>query len=175
MGATQDSKSDGAAAGNKEAAKPGGLELSSSAFKQAEYIPLKYTGDGADVSPPLKWSGAPDSAKSLALICDDPDAPMGTWVHWVLYAIPPATHELPEAVPKTERVPGGMKQGVNSFGKVGYGGPAPPKRSDHRYCFKLYALDTELPLDTRASKSDLEKAMKGHIIADTQLMGRYKR
>jgi hypothetical protein len=164
-----------AAPADRPAAKTAVFELTSSAFKQGAYIPIKYTGDGGDVSPPLTWTGMPDATKSLALICDDPDAPAGTWVHWVLYAIPPTTHELAEAAPKLDHLPGGLKQGVNSFGAVGYGGPAPPKGSDHRYYFKLYALDTELPLDVRAGKADVEKSMKGHILAHAQLMGRYKR
>ena len=159
----------------KQEYKSSAFELSSSAFKQGAYIPTKYTGDGANVSPPLKWTGTPEGTKSLALICDDPDAPMGTWVHWVLYAIPASAHELAEAAPKADKVPGGMKQGVNSFDTAGYGGPAPPKGSDHRYYFKLYALDCEITLEPRANKPTLEKEMKGHILAHTQLMGRYKR
>ena len=151
------------------------FQLTSSAFTQGGYIPPKYTGDGVDVSPPLKWTGVPENVKSFALICDDPDAPVGTWVHWVLYDIPPAATELPEATPKLEHLPNGMKQGINSFGKVGYGGPEPPKGSEHRYYFKLYALDMDPPLDARAHKTDLEKAMQRHIVARAELMGRYRR
>ncbi len=151
------------------------MKVTSTAFREGASIPKQYTGDGADASPPLSWSGAPAAAKSLALICDDPDAPRGTWVHWVLFNLPPNTAELPEGVPSQATLPSGAKQGSNDFKKIGYGGPAPPKGKPHRYFFKLYALDTMLDLPEGATKQDLEKAMKGHILGQGQLMGTYQR
>ncbi len=151
------------------------LQLSSSAFAEGQPIPAKYTCQGQDISPPLKWSGVPPSAKSLALICDDPDAPMGTWVHWVLYGLPPSVTELSEKVPTTDTLPNGASQGSNDFKRVGYGGPCPPPGNAHRYCFKLYALDTALPLPPKATQKELLKAMEGHILAEGQLMGTYQR
>lgn len=148
--------------------------LTSTAFSEGELIPTQYTCDGKDVSPPLAWSGAPDSTMSFALISDDPDAPMGTWVHWVLYNLPPAIVGLPEQMPTTDTLATGARQGFSDFGRSGYGGPCPPGGT-HRYFFKLYALDTMLKLEGKVTKTDLEKAMKGHILAETQLMGRYKR
>lgn len=151
------------------------LKLTSPAFAEGQPIPANYTGDGPDVSPPLQWSGVPAGAKSLALICDDPDAPVGTWVHWVLYGLPASATELPENVPPHETLPSGARQGVNDFGRVGYGGPAPPPGKPHRYYFKLYALDTELNLKPKATKPELLRAMEGHILAQGQLMGTYQR
>ena len=151
------------------------IQLTSSAFAEGAPIPEKYTCDGEDISPLLKWSNAPKGTKSLALICDDPDAPIGTWVHWVLYDIPPAVTELPEGVPTTEALPSGAKQGINDFKRLGYGGPCPPRGSAHRYFFTLYALDTELQLEPGATKKDLVRAMEGHILAEGRLMGTYKR
>lgn len=151
------------------------FELKSSAFKAQERIPVRYTCDGADVSPQLSWSDPPKGTQGLALISDDPDAPMGTWVHWVMYDLPADTRELPEGVPKKETLENGAKQGMTDFRKVGYGGPCPPPGSAHRYFFKLYALDTRLNLPPRATKKDVEKAMKGHILAQAELIGLYKR
>jgi Raf kinase inhibitor-like YbhB/YbcL family protein len=151
------------------------IELTSTAFQKGETIPKQYTGDGVDQSPPLLWSEPPSETKSLTLICDDPDAPRGTWVHWVLFNLPPQTRELEENVPTTATLPSGAKQGKNDFGNIGYGGPAPPKGKPHRYFFKLYALDVALDLPTGATKAELEKAMKGHILAEGQFMGTYKR
>jgi hypothetical protein len=151
------------------------IELTSTAFQNGETIPKQYTGDGADQSPPLHWSEPPPGTNSLALICDDPDAPRGAWVHWVLYNLPPQTRELEENVPATATLGNGAKQGKNDFGNIGYGGPAPPKGKAHRYLFKLYALGVAVDLPTRATKAELEKAMKGHILAEGQLMGTYKR
>ena len=150
------------------------IQLTSAKFKEGELITSNYTCDGQDISPPLKWSGVPQNTKSLALICDDPDAPVGTWVHWVIYYIPPAMSELQEGIPTEETTSNGIKQGVNDFKKIGYGGPCPPGGT-HRYYFKIYALDAELKLTSGAKKSDLERAMKGHILATGQLMGKYKR
>ncbi|MDW8326466.1 MAG: YbhB/YbcL family Raf kinase inhibitor-like protein [Anaerolineales bacterium] len=151
------------------------LQLTSAAFTEGSPIPAQYTCDGRDVSPPLRWSGAPEGVRSFALIADDPDAPAGTWVHWVLYNLPANTIELPEGIPPTESVAGGGRQGRNDFGRLGYGGPCPPRGKPHRYFFKLYALDTMLDLPARATKQDVERAMRGHILAEGQLMGTYQR
>ena len=150
------------------------INVMSAAFVEGGMIPSTYTCDGADVSPPLAWTGVPEEAKALALICDDPDAPMGTWVHWVLFNLPASLQELAEAIPAEKELKNGAKQGRNDFRKIGYGGPCPPGGT-HRYYFRLYALDTALNLPAGASKAELLKAMEGHILAQGQLMGRYKR
>jgi hypothetical protein len=137
-------------------------------------IPAKHTCDGPDVSPSLTWSDPPAGTKSLALISDDPDAPVGTWVHWVMWNIPADTRALEESVPKKESLPNGTKQGTTDFRRIGYGGPCPPSGT-HRYFFKLYALDTTLNLPASTTKKDLEKAMQGHILAQAELMGKYRR
>ena len=123
----------------------------------------------------MRWSDPPPKTKSFALICDDPDAPRGTWVHWVLFNLPGDRRELGEAVPAQEVLPGGAKQVTNDFGKVGYGGPAPPPGKPHRYFFKLYALDTLLELAPGVTKDQLVAAMRGHVLAEGQLMGKYGR
>jgi Raf kinase inhibitor-like YbhB/YbcL family protein len=152
------------------------LEIKSTAFKNNEYIPPKYTCEGKDVSPPLGWTGAPGGTKSFALICDDPDAPMGTWVHWVVWDIPAGTSSLPEGVPKSDALDDGAQQGMTDFRRVGYGGPCPPPGKPHRYFFKLYALDVDkLNLKPKSSKKDLLAAMKGHILAQAELIGLFKR
>jgi Raf kinase inhibitor-like YbhB/YbcL family protein len=146
------------------------FELTSSAFAQGEAIPVKYTCDGEDISPPLRWSDPPASTQSFALIADDPDAPVGTWVHWVLFNLPAETRELPEqATP-----PGGSQGGKNSWKRTGYGGPCPPGGT-HRYFFKLYALDTMLDLAAGATKEQLLKAMEDHILGQAEVMGTYSR
>jgi len=149
--------------------------LTSTAFRDNESIPTKFTCDGEDLSPPLAWSGVPEGAKSLALICDDPDAPAGTWVHWVLYGLPPDMASLPEGVPAKGLTAPGARQGRNDFRRTGYGGPCPPPGKPHRYFFKLYALDSAPALKPDATKKDLEQAMEGHILAQGQLVGRYHR
>jgi Raf kinase inhibitor-like YbhB/YbcL family protein len=149
------------------------LKLSSPAFESGKPIPAKFTGDGADVSPPLQWSSAPQGAKSFALICDDPDAPAGTWVHWVLWNLPAGTTHLDEHVAKLAELPNGASQGANDFPGIGYDGPAPPPGKPHRYDFRIYALDATLTLKSGATKKDLLEAMKGHIVAEGQLMGTY--
>jgi Raf kinase inhibitor-like YbhB/YbcL family protein len=151
------------------------MQLTSTAFKEGESIPAKFTCDESNVSPALKWNGVPASAKSLVLIADDPDAPVGTWVHWVLYDLPAGTSELPEDAPKSQYLSGGAKQGLNDFQRLGYGGPCPPPGRPHRYFFKLYALDTSLELKPGATKKEVERAMEKHILAQAQLMGTYKR
>ena len=137
-------------------------------------IPGKYTCDGMDISPPLTWTSGPEGTKTFALICDDPDAPRGTWVHWVLFNLPADIIELHENVPPERELENGAKQGMNDFRKIGYGGPCPPGGT-HRYFFKFYALDTEINLEAGATKSELLKAMEDHILAEGQLMGRYER
>ena len=150
------------------------LEVKSSAVKTGERIPAKYTCDGLDVSPPLEWSNAPAGTKHFAIICDDPDAPMGTWVHWVIYDIPASITKLPEKVSPQRELENGARQGSNDFRKIGYGGPCPPS-GEHRYYFKLYALDVPTGLKPGATKAQLLESMKGHILAEAQLMGKYKR
>jgi Raf kinase inhibitor-like YbhB/YbcL family protein len=150
------------------------IKITSSAFEEGGLIPAKYTCDGADVSPPLQWDAVPEGTKSVALICDDPDAPMGTWVHWVLFNLPSDAKELAENIPAEETLPNGAKQGVNDFGRIGYGGPCPPGGT-HRYFFKIYALDTEVGLEAGADKRQLLKAMEGHILEQGQLVGKYKK
>lgn len=150
------------------------FHLTSTAFENGATIPRKFTCDGPDVSPALSWTEPPAGTKGLAIIVDDPDAPSGTWVHWVLYDLPAGTRELPEGVPKDRELPGGARQGRNDFGKIGYNGPCPPKGSLHRYFFKLYALDVRSNLKAGASKSDLEQAMKGHILAQAGIIGRFQ-
>jgi hypothetical protein len=150
------------------------IKITSSAFQDGGLIPAKYTCDGADVSPPLQWDTVPEGTKSIALICDDPDAPMGTFVHWVLFNLPAETRQLAEKVPADKTLPSGARQGTSDFGRIGYGGPCPPSGT-HRYFFKIYALDTTLDLPAGARKGDLLKAMQGHILAQGQLIGKYKR
>jgi hypothetical protein len=151
------------------------LELTSTAFAEGAPIPKKHTGEGADVSPPLAWSAPPANTRGFALICDDPDAPVGTWVHWVIYDIGVQVRGLPEGVSKTAKLADGALQGKNDFGKAGYNGPMPPPGKAHRYFFKLYALDKALGLAEGAAKRDVEKAMQGHVLAEGKLMGTYKR
>ena len=152
----------------------GRMRIESSSFGQGQPIPEKYTCDGEDASPDLRWSGIPPATKSFALIADDPDAPAGTWVHWVIYNIPAGSHELAAGMSKAATTSAGV-QGVNDFRQIGYGGPCPPPGKPHRYLFKLYALDTQLSLKARATKQDIEAAIEGHIVASAELMGTYKR
>ena len=150
------------------------LDIKSTAFGEGDSIPKQYTCDGADVSPQLSWSQPPEGTGSMVLICDDPDAPMGTWVHWVLYGLSPDTLEISENIPDDREVLGGAKHGVNDFHKYGYGGPCPPGGT-HRYFFKLYAVNTVVDLDPGATKDEVLDAIKGHVLAQGQLMGRYSR
>lgn len=148
--------------------------VKSDSFSDGGMIPAKYTCDGANISPQLSWDNAPKDTKSFVLICEDPDAPMGTFTHWILYDIPADVHELLENLPKDKILPNGAKQGIADFKKIGYGGPCPPNGT-HRYYFKLYALDTLLNLEPGLKKEDILKAMNGHILAQGQIMGKYAR
>jgi Raf kinase inhibitor-like YbhB/YbcL family protein len=150
------------------------IQIQSPAFKNNQTIPAQHTCDGPDLSPPLTWKHIPEKAQSIVLIGDDPDAPAGTWVHWVCYDLPPAMKSLPEGVPKSDLLPDGGKQGITDFGSIGYGGPCPPS-GVHRYFFKIYALDCELGLPAGKSKKDVEHAMKGHVLAQGQLVGIYSK
>jgi Raf kinase inhibitor-like YbhB/YbcL family protein len=149
------------------------MKVTSPAFQEGGMIPPQYTCTGANISPPLAWNSVPEKTKSLALIADDPDAPGKTWVHWIAFNLPASARELPENVPAQESLNGG-KQGTNDFKKVGYGGPCPPSGT-HHYYFKLYALDTDLTLDSSATKDQLLKAMEGHVLGEGQLMGQYQK
>ena len=150
------------------------VEVTSHAFEDGAEIPARCTCDGLDVSPPLSWDSVPDGTQSLALIADDPDAPRETFVHWMIYDLPPDTRGPPEDVPNQRTLPSGAAQGVNGAGSVGYMGPCPPSGS-HRYFFNVYALDTELGLGGGATKEDVLSAMEGHVLDEGQLMGTYRR
>jgi len=152
----------------------GAMQLTSAAFKQGEAIPALYTCEGKDVSPSLAWTEPPPATKSFTLISDDPDAPMGTWVHWVLYNVPPSRRQLPESFPTDAQLADGTRQGITDFKRTGYGGPCPPSGT-HRYFFKLYALDAVLSLKAGATAQQLKQAMQGHILAQAELMGTYRR
>jgi Raf kinase inhibitor-like YbhB/YbcL family protein len=148
--------------------------VKSTAFQDEAMMPKLYTCDGKDISPPLSWSGVPAEAKSIALIMDDPDAPRGTWVHWILFNIPPDTKSLAQNIPRTPSLTNGAKHGNNSWPKMSYGGPCPPGGT-HRYYFKVYALDIVLTVKAGITKAQILVAMEGHILAEGQLMGRYTR
>jgi Raf kinase inhibitor-like YbhB/YbcL family protein len=151
------------------------FSISSSDFENGGDIPKKFTCDGADISPELSWTDPPAGTQSFALIADDPDAPAGTWTHWVLYDLAAETHNLAENVPKIDQLPGGGMQGRNDFRKIGYGGPCPPAGNPHRYFFKLYALDSKPNLKPGASRQEVEQAIKSHTLGKTQVMGKYQR
>ena len=150
------------------------IKILSEAFKEREMIPRKYTCDDVDVSPPLEWDSVPEGTMSLALICEDPDAPAGTWTHWVIFNLPANIRELPEGIPTQKMLENGAKQGLNDFGRIGYGGPCPPGGT-HRYHFRLYALNAKIDLEAGTTKEQLLKAMEGRVLAKGQLMGKYKR
>ncbi len=150
------------------------MKLTSSAFTEGSMLPKQYTCDGDDISPPLAWSGTPAGTEAFALICDDPDAPVGTWVHWVAFNLPASASSMPEGIRTEKDLPGGGVQGTNSWKRTGYGGPCPPSGT-HRYFFKLYALDAALPLGSNATAQDVQAAIQGHILAEAQTMGRYAR
>lgn len=160
---------------NPLCAAGGVFALDSPAFKPGQTIPARFTCVGEDRSPGLAWSGSPEETRSFAMICDDPDAPVGLWVHWVLYNIPAGVSELPEGMGKEASIPAGALEGQNSWGKGGYNGPCPPPGKPHRYFFKLYALDAPLSLLAGATKAQVEAAMKGHVLAQVELMGTFGR
>jgi Raf kinase inhibitor-like YbhB/YbcL family protein len=149
--------------------------INSPAFTSGQPIPKKHSCDGSDVSPQLTWTDPPEGTQAFALIADDPDAPRGTWVHWVMYDLPSEARQLPEGVPPNETLPDGTKQGINDSKNTGYGGPCPPPGKPHRYFFKLYAIDKKTGLPPGATKQQLLAAMKDHTLRETQLMGTYKR
>jgi Raf kinase inhibitor-like YbhB/YbcL family protein len=151
------------------------IQLSTSSFTPGAVIPKKFTCSGADISPELSWSAPPAGTKSWALVVDDPDAPAGTWNHWLLYNLPPSIHELPENQPRTPELANGALQGKNDFGKTGYNGPCPPPGKPHRYFFRLYALDTKLDLKAGADRGTLAQAIKGHVVGEGELMGTFGR
>jgi Raf kinase inhibitor-like YbhB/YbcL family protein len=150
------------------------LDVKSTAFQSGGMIPSQYTCDGSNISPQLSWGKVPDGTKSITIISDDPDAPMGTWIHWVLFNLPPDTRKLEEGVQSYKTHSNGSIHGVNDFGKLGYGGPCPPSGT-HRYFFKVYALDQVLLLQPGATNRDVLNAMRGHILAQGELMGKYRR
>jgi len=151
------------------------ISISAEKFKDGETIPDLYTCKGKDISPSLFWKGIPDGTKSIALIMDDPDAPGGTFVHWVLYNVPAQTQKLPEGMPHGKILADRSMQGMTDFGRTGYGGPCPPPGKPHRYYFKIYALDSMTDLAPGASKKQLENAIAGHILAKGEIVGIYKR
>lgn len=151
------------------------MHLRALAFTQGADIPMQFSCDGANVSPALRWDRAPTGVETFAFVMDDPDAPGGTWVHWVLYDLPATALELPEGVEPTDRLPAGARQGRNDFGRIGYGGPCPPPGAAHRYYIRLYALDVRLDLQSGATRAQLDRSMKGHILAHAEVMGRYRR
>ncbi len=150
----------------------GHMQLMSPAFKDGEVIPLDYSCNGDDISPPLIWNSIPQDTDSLVLICEDPDAPNGTWSHWVLYNIPPSVAELEEEIPPVAMLDNGAIQGMNDFGDIAYGGPCPPS-GEHRYFFRLYALDTMLDVEAGMSREDILNIIQPHILAEADLMGVY--
>jgi len=151
------------------------MQLTSAAFKNNESIPVQYTCEGKNISPPLAWTGAPTGTRSFVLIVDDPDAPHGVWTHWVAFDLPADTTGLAEDTPKSESITGNAKQGINDFKQIGYGGPCPPPGKPHRYFFKLYALDTTLDLKPGSSSKQVQAALGQHVLAQGQLIGTYQR
>jgi Raf kinase inhibitor-like YbhB/YbcL family protein len=151
------------------------LTLTSPAFRDGESIPVRHTCDGEDLSPPLVWTGAPVETRTFALICVDPDAPRGTWLHWLIWNLPADAVELGQGMPPRPELPSGARQGINDGGDLGYGGPCPPPGKPHRYFFRLYALDTGLNLPPGVHRSDLEPAMAGHVLAQGTIMGTFER
>jgi Raf kinase inhibitor-like YbhB/YbcL family protein len=151
------------------------LNVISPAFKDNEWIPVRYTADGDDMSPPLRWSDIPEGVVEYALIADDPDAPRGTFTHWVIYGIPGSYDHLDDGVTQVSELDNGAMQGKNSAGGIGYMGPSPPKGKPHRYIFTVYALDAKLDLPAGITKDELKKAIQGHIISEGKLTGLYGR
>ena len=151
------------------------MKLTSPAFQHGDVIPRDHTCEGADLSPPLTWAEIPVERRSLAIVCEDPDAPRGTWIHWVLYNLPAESAELSPGIPQLPELPSGARQGRNDSGDIGYNGPCPPPGKPHRYYFRLYALDTMLNLPHGVSRAELDQAMADHIVAQATLMGMYQR
>lgn len=151
------------------------LMIKSPAFNDGDTMPDRYTSKGEDISPPLMWEHPPDDTASFAVICDDPDAPMGVWSHWVIYNILKGADKLPEGIPPYDETGNGAKQGMNDFRRIGYGGPCPPPGAEHRYFFRLYALDQILEVDSGLTRDRLLKAMKGHILEEAGIMVKFKR
>ncbi len=151
------------------------LDLRVSGFNPGGFIPVEYTCSGEDISPQVSWTNVPENTRSFALVCEDPDAPMGVWSHWVIYNIPSATHFLPQSFPKIEKAGSGILQGLNDFGRVGYNGPCPPEGRAHHYYFKLYALDIALKGKIRLTRQALLAAIKGHILASAEYVGLFQR
>ena len=151
------------------------LTISSPGFSNGGDIAKKYTCDAADVSPQLAWTEPPAGTKTFALLVDDPDAPVGNWNHWTMWNLPASVRGVPEGAAKDAHLPDGSEQGRNDFGKTGYNGPCPPAGKPHRYYFRLFALDTRLDLKPGARKKELEGAMKGHVLAQAEWMGKYGR
>ncbi|MBS1994304.1 MAG: YbhB/YbcL family Raf kinase inhibitor-like protein [Cyanobacteria bacterium SZAS LIN-3] len=145
------------------------------AFASGALIPAKFTGDGKDVSPAVQWSKVPAQTKSIALVCTDPDAPVGVWWHWIIFNLAPTTEHLTEGMDKAASLAGGACQGTNDFGKTGYNGPAPPKGPVHHYHFTVYALDSKLNLKPGCSKAEFTAAVKGHVLAGGEYVGTYVR
>lgn len=158
-----------------QVSKANSPSVSSTAFGAGKRIPQKYTGDGADLSPPLSWSAPPAGTKSFALSCEDPDAPRGTWWHWIIVNIPPGARSLAENIAKTEKLKDGSRQGKNDFGKTGYNGPSPPPGATHHYHFKLVALDKMLDVSQGFGKREYAQAIKGHVLGEGELTGTYSR
>jgi len=151
------------------------IELKTTSFTPGGFIPKRYTCEDADVSPALAWTDPPSGTQSYALIEDDPDAPSGTFVHWLVYDLPAGYRNLPEALSGSSQMPDGTRQGTNGFSRTGYSGPCPPPGKPHRYFIRLYALDTTLNLRPAARRKELDAAMQGHILAQAELMGRFQR
>lgn len=151
------------------------LVLTSVAFAEGTTIPARHTCEGENLSPPMGWTGVPVGTRAFAMVCDDPDAPRGTWVHWVLWNLPSDAVELGEGVPRKPELPSGARQGLNDSGDIGYAGPCPPPGKPHRYFFHLYALDSSLNLPPGVNRSDLDAAMEGHILGSATTMGTYER
>jgi hypothetical protein len=156
-------------------ASPSKIELKTTSFTPGDFIPKRFTCDAANVSPALAWTDPPAGTQSFAIIEDDPDAPSGTFVHWLVYDLPADYRGLPEALSRNDQMAGGGRQGTNDFSRTGYGGPCPPRGKPHRYFIRLYALDAKLELRPAARRHELEAAMKGHILAQAELMARYQR
>jgi hypothetical protein len=151
------------------------FSISSTAFTPGGTVPRAFTADGKDVSPPVSWESPPGGTQAFALICDDPDAPVGTWVHWLIWNVPSSTRALTEGEPTTRTLADGSAQGKNDFGRIGYGGPSPPRGKPHRYFFRLYALKEKLSLAPGASRRELEKAMQGKVLGTAEVLGTYGR